>query len=170
MLEQIRAARAAAADPAVPGDSTGLLIKRKRSIKTSKDEYEVLTEAEIDTALLAEERALERAAAIETGEYLAQMGRGQFGAGTGAGGPLVMVISSGLQPIEEVGPTSARHTIKDARRQKPITATVPESVPLAMVDIEQKPEYVADTREQSLSGAELEQYSAPDDEPWPGEE
>lgn len=156
MLEQIRAARAAAADPQVPGDATGLLIKRKRSIKTSKDDYEVLTEAEIDTALLAEERALERAAAIETGEYLAQMGRGQFGQGEGGKGPLVVFVTGGLHPVPQDAPSEARHRIQDPRRQKAVTAQQPESVPLSMVDIEQEAEYLPDTREQSLSGVDLE--------------
>lgn len=169
-LKLIQARRAAKASEDAPGSETGLLVVRKKAIRTADGKFEQITESEIDTALLDQKRAIHRAAAIETGEYLAQMGRGQFGAGNGAGGPLVMVISSGLQPIEEVGPTSARHTIKDARRQKPITSAVPEGVPLAMVDIEQKAEYVVETREQSLSGADLEQYSAPDDEPWPGEE
>jgi len=57
-LESIRAARAAAADPAVPGADTGLLVTRRRSIRTGKDEYELVQDVELDRALLAEERAL----------------------------------------------------------------------------------------------------------------
>jgi len=151
-LESIRAARAAAADPAVPGADTGLLVTRRRSIRTGKDEYELVQDVELDSALLAEERALERAAAMETGEYLAQTGRGSFGAAGGVNGPLVIVMSSGLQPLPGDGPGVARHRITDPRRRASATAAA-AGVPLGMGDIDQAPEWIAeDTRQPSLSG------------------
>jgi hypothetical protein len=154
-LEAIRVARASASDPGAPGSETGLLVLRKKVLKTGKETYETVTESEIDTALLAEERAIDRAAAIETGEYLAQMGRAQFGQGEGKG-PMVIVMTGGLHPIETPGPQAARHTIQDPRRTKTPAATAAEALPVSMVDVDQVAEYLPDTRERSLSGEDLE--------------
>jgi hypothetical protein len=71
-LEEVRSDRAAAADPAVPGDRTGLLVKRYRSIRTGPKEWREVIDAELDTGCWRKERALEEAAAKETGEWLAQ--------------------------------------------------------------------------------------------------
>lgn len=156
-LKVIQQRRAEKAVPEAPGSETGLLVVRKKAIRTVDGKFEQVLESEIDQAMLAEVRALHRAAAIETGEYLAQMGRGQFGAGEGGKGPLVVVMTSGLQPLPgDQTPGDARHRIVDARRQKTLTAQEAEAIPLALVDIEQTPEYVPDTREQSLSGEDLE--------------
>jgi hypothetical protein len=115
-LKTIRARRAAKATEEAPGSETGLLIVRKRSIRTGDGNFEQITESEVDTALIAEVRALHRAAAIETGEYLAQTGKGSFGAG-GVNGPLVVVLSSGLQPIPGEEPATARHRIGNSARR-----------------------------------------------------
>jgi hypothetical protein len=158
-LEEVRSDRAAAADPAVPGDRTGLLVKRYRSIRTGPKEWREVIDAELDTGLLAEERALEEAAAKETGEWLAQHGRGAFGVdGSSGRGPLVVVLSSGLQPLPGPAPGAARHRITDPRRLRPATAAEAEAagaIPLSLVDVEQQPDYVVaveDTRERALSG------------------
>jgi len=148
-LEEIRVARAAAADSTIPGDHTGLLVKRHRSIRTASKEWREVVDVELDTGLLAEERALEEAAAKETGEWLAQHGRGAFGAdGSGGRGPLVVVLSSGLQPLPGPAPGAARHRISDPRRLRPATAAEAEAasqVPLSLLDVEV-------TQEGTLSG------------------
>lgn len=162
-LEAIRQARgAAASSQGIPGAETGLLLTRRRSVRTGKDTYEVDTLTELDTALLAEERAIDRAAAIETGEYLAQMGRGAFGQGAGGSGPLVVVLSSGLQPLPADGaaPGDARHRIADPRRLRTATAAEVEgagAIPLGLVDLVQEtPDWVGPevTREEGLSGVD----------------
>jgi transposase-like protein len=53
----------------VPGGTTGLITVTERSIRLDNDNYSVVEEAQIDTGLLAEMRALEVAAAIELGQY-----------------------------------------------------------------------------------------------------
>lgn len=162
-LEAIRQARgAAASSQGIPGAETGLLLTRRRSVRTGKDTYEVDTLTELDTALLAEERAIDRAAAIETGEFLAQMGRGAFGQGAGGSGPLVVVLSSGLQPLPADGaaPGDARHRIADPRRLRTATAAEVEgagAIPLGLVDlVQESPDWVGpeDTREEGLSGVD----------------
>jgi hypothetical protein len=162
-LEVIRAERAAAAEPGIPGDRTGLILKRRRSYKVAKDEYREVTDCELDTALLLEERAIDLAAARETGEWLAQTGRGAFGAGAGGAGPLVVVLSSGLQPIPGDAPGAARHRITDPRRIARASAAeveghVAAGIPLDLIDIESPGPALAveDTREQALPGIDGE--------------
>jgi len=152
-LKVIKARRAAKAHEDAPGSETGLLTVRRRAIRTPDGEgYEHVIDSEVDTALLAEMRALHLAAARETGEWLAQTGRGSFGSGAGVNGPLVIVLSSGLQPLPGDGPGVARHRITDPRRRVTATAAA-AGVPLGMGDIDQAPEWIAeDTREPSLSG------------------
>jgi hypothetical protein len=161
-LEAVVQARAAMADPGVAGDATGLIVKEMRSIRLAKDQWREVVDARLDTGLLQEERALERAAAVETGEFLAQMGRGAFGAGGASGtGPLVVVLSSGLQPIPAsgAGPGVARHRINDARRRVSATAAqveghVAAGIPLEFIDVEMPPGPPAleDTLQRTLSG------------------
>jgi len=167
LLEQVRLDRAGAADPGVPGDRTGLIVKQVRSIRTGQESWREVVDAHVDTGLLAEERMLERAAAVETGEWLAQTGKGAFGAGEGGRGPLVVVLATGLQPIPgPAGPEAARHRISDARRQRTATAAEVEGAQaggvapplnrLDMLDLEQTPEWVPgapDTLEGALPGA-----------------
>jgi hypothetical protein len=156
-LKVIKARRAAKAHEDAPGSETGLLTVRKRAIRTPDgDGYKHVIDSEVDTALLAEMRALHLAAARETGEWLAQTGRGSFGNGAAGTGPLVVVLSSGLQPLPEGdGPAEARHRITDPRRQKQRTAAEVEgsaAIPAGLVDVEQAPEWIAeDTRAPSLS-------------------
>jgi hypothetical protein len=154
-LEEIVRARAAAAIPEHPGDHTGLLLKKTRSIKIGRDAFREVIDLELDSALLVEERQLERAAAIETGEWLAQNGKGAFGSAEGGRGPLVVVLSSGLQMLPGDAPDTARHRIMDARRKATPTAAESEAIPLAMVDVE-LPSIEecegASTREGTLSG------------------
>lgn len=156
-LEEIRVARAAAADPAVPGAHTGLLVTKVRSIRTGPASWERLVEAELDTGLLAEERALEAAAALETGEWLAQHGRGTFGSdGSGGRGPLVVVLASGLQPLPGPEPGVARHRIQDPKRLRSATAAEAEAaaaaLPLHLMDLE-VPAAAPVTSEEAFSGA-----------------
>src|SRR4249920_2594058 len=167
LLEQVRLDRAGAADPGVPGDRTGLIVKQVRSIRTGQESWREVVDAHVDTGLLAEERMLERAAAVETGEWLAQTGKGAFGAGEGGRGPLVVVLATGLQPIPgPAGPEAARHRISDARRQRTATAAevegaqaggvAPPPSRLDNLDLEQTPEWVdpgPDTLEGALPGA-----------------
>jgi hypothetical protein len=152
-LLTIKARRAAKATANAPGSETGLLLVRKRNLRAKDGTYRTVTESEVDVALIGEVRALHRAAAIETGEYLAQTGKGSFGAGTGVNGPLVVVLATGLQPLPGDAPQTARHRITDPRRR--VTPSVAQSetpgVPLSMVDIEDGIED-EDTRQGALSG------------------
>jgi len=151
-LEEVREARAAAADPAVPGDHTGILVKRRRSMRMGLHVWEEVVDAEIDSAMLCEDRMLERAAAVETGEWLAQTGKGSFGAGS-VHGPLVVVLASGLQPLPGPEPGVARHRITDPRRRvTPSAAQVetPAGPALGMTDLDL--EVGEDTLQLALSG------------------
>jgi hypothetical protein len=158
-LAQVVEDRAAAHDPAVPGDRTGLLVKKPRSYRVGKDVYREVIDVEVDSALLAEERALEQAAVKETGEWLAMTGRGQFGSGVGGNGPLVVVLASGLQPLPGAAPLDARHRITDGRRKQTATAaemeTAGQTAPLAITDIELDSE---DTRQGALAGTSEESF------------
>jgi len=163
-LAQVVEDRAAAADATIPGDRTGLLVKRPRSYRIGKDVYKEVIDVEVDAALLAEERALERAAVLETGEWLAQTGKGQWGTGAGGNGPLVVVLASGLQPLPGERPGEARHRITDARRKVTRTAaeqeTVAQTAALALTDIELPGE---DTRQGALAGTtQASQDASPD--------
>jgi hypothetical protein len=155
-LEEIRQARASAAEAGVPGDHTGLIVKRRRAVRIDKSTWAQVTDSEIDTGLLAEERAIELAVARETGEWLAQTGRGSFGAGGAGGvGPLVVVLASGLHPLPGSAPQEARHRIQDARRARQMTAAEAEGVdqvPLSMIDIE----VGEDTRQEAMSGVDVD--------------
>jgi hypothetical protein len=156
-LEEVRAARAAAAPAGVPGASTGLLVWKVRSIRTGPAQWKEVIDAEIDTGLLAEEARLEQAAALETGEWLAQHGRGTFGSdGSGGRGPLVVVLASGLQPLPGPEPGVARHRIQDPKRLRSATAAEAEAaaaaLPLHLMDLE-VPAAAPVTSEEAFSGA-----------------
>lgn len=167
-LAQVVEERAAAGDASIPGDRTGLLVKRPRSYRIGKDVFREVIDVEVDAALLAEERALERAAVLETGEWLAQTGKGQWGTGAGGNGPLVVVLASGLQPLPGESPGEARHRITDARRKVTRTAaeqeTVGQTAALALTDIELPGEAgEEDTRQGALAGtSQASQDASPD--------
>jgi hypothetical protein len=148
-LMTIKARRSAKAHEDAPGSETGLLIVRKTAIHGLDGKtYEHVIESEVDTALINEVRALHRAAAMETGEYLSQTGKGAFGVGETGRGPLVVVLSSGLHPLPATDrPDEARHRITDPRRRVAKTAAEVEgsaAIPLELVDVEQTPAWVED--------------------------
>lgn len=61
-----------AADPemaGIPGGSTGLIVKRDRTIHTGKDEYERIIEHEFDTGLWNALGTIEQESAIEMGQW-----------------------------------------------------------------------------------------------------
>ena len=113
-LDRIVAKRAAKADKNLPGDDEGILVNGR-----------------IDRVLLQEERAIARAATLETGEYLSQMGRTKDAAI--AQGPQVVVIPIGLC-LGEIG--ESRHQIRDSKKAKSFAAPIVPPVHAADYDLE----------------------------------
>lgn len=139
-IELIMSERAAAY-AAVPGGASGLLAVREVSIRTGKEEYRIVDQAEFDRAMVQSVVELQQAAARETGEALAMAGRAAPARSGDA--PLVMILGEAGSTIQVgagagVEVSEARHRILPQPRRAADASDLPP-VPASQMDVEIEP-------------------------------